>query len=339
MSYQNTACPSQRVLRWMPNVTQWLAALPKHEIRGPSLECTQLAWKWELTPPQHYPKPKRLKIPKTYRSNTAMMNNTKNNDTARDDHLEETDNIGVRDGGDELAKSGVLACHRTMVSTTPDVHSNSWGPVILPRQLRLTLHLSARHFLNASIASDAFDSTYQTHETTDGLQKTKNCKVHPNQLYQTEHHAFTTCSPACSPRVSTCLPLVHVFTTCSPRVYHVFTTCSPACSPRVSTCLPRVHHVFTTYSPACSPRVHHVFVHHVFVSPPRVHHVLPRVHHVFTTCTPRLHHVYHVYTTCSPRVALGLVNQVTERDEGVIDRDHISVHRHEARAFQCDRTT
>ena len=279
-----------------------------------------------------------------------------------DDHLEVTDKIGVRDGGDELAKFGVLACHRTMASTTPDLHSNPWGPVTLPRPLRLTLHLGARHFLNASIASDAFDSTYQTHETTDGLQSTKNCKVHPNQLHQTEHHAFTTCSlrvllrvPHVFPRVyhvfTTCLPRVHhVFTTCSPRVplrvphvFHVFTTCS-TCLPRIHLCSPRVHHhVFTT----CSPRVYHVFttcsprVHHVFTTcSPRVHHVFttcsPRVHHVFTTCSPRVHHVY---TTCSPRVALGLVNQVTERDEGVVDRDHIHVQRHEARAFQCDRTT
>ena len=116
-------------------------------------------------------------------------------------------------------------------------------------------------------------------------------------------------------------------TTRAPRVHHVF----PACSPRVSTCLPRVHHVSTT----CSPRVHH----HVFTT------CLPRVHHVFTTCSPRVHHVFttclphHVFTTCSPRVALGLVNQVTERDEGVVDRDHFYVERHEARASQCDRTT
>ena len=57
-------------------------SLPKHEIRGPSLKCTQLAWQWELTPPQHYPKLK-LKIPKSYRRNTAMMNETKNHDMAR----------------------------------------------------------------------------------------------------------------------------------------------------------------------------------------------------------------------------------------------------------------
>ena len=168
-----------------------------------------------------------------------------------DEHFEETDNISVRDGGDELAKF-CGACHRTVASTTPDLHSNPWGFVVF-RPLCLTLHLCARHFLNASIASDAFDSTYQTHETIDGLQSTKNCKIYPNQLHQTEHHAFTTCSPRVPcmlfPRVSTCSPRVpprvhHVFTTCSPRVHHVFTTCSP-----------RVHHVFTT----CSPRVHHVF--------------------------------------------------------------------------------
>ena len=171
----------------MPNVTQWLASLPKHEIRGPSLKCTQLAWKWELTPPQHYPKPKRLKIPKTYRSKHShderheeQRHGEEEEGKRVEDHLEVTDNIGVRDGGDELAKFGVLACHRTMASTTPDLHSNPWGLVTLPRPLRLTLHLGARHFLNASIASDAFDSTYQTHETTDGLQSTKNCKVHPN---------------------------------------------------------------------------------------------------------------------------------------------------------------
>ena len=144
----------------------------------------------------------------------------------------------------------VLACHRTVATTTPDLHSKPWGLVVLPRPLRLTLHLGARHFLNASIASDAFDSTYQTHETTDGLQNAKkNCKVHPNQLHQTEHH---------------------VFTTCLPRVHHVFTTCSPS-----------------------------------------------RVYHVFTTCSPR---VLHVCTMWSPRVALGLVNQVTERDEGGVEQ-------------------
>ena len=166
-----------------------------------------------------------------------------------------TDNIGVRDGGDELAKFVVLACHRTMATTTPDLHSKPWGLVVLPRPLRLTLHLGARHFLNASIASDAFDSTYQTHETTDGLQNAKNCKVHPNQLHQTEHHAFTTCSP-CSVPLPTCL---HVFPTCF-HVFpvHVFTTCLTTCSPRVyhvfTTCSPRVYHVFTT----CSLHVHHV---------------------------------------------------------------------------------
>ena len=211
----------------------------------------------------------------------------------------------------------------------------------LLRPLRLTLHLGARHFLNASIASDAFDSTYQTHETTDGLHKELQSPSKPTASDRTPrvHHVFTTCSPACFPRVSTCLPRVHhVFTTCSPRVHPVFTLRVPHVFP---TCLPRVHPVFTTYSPACSPRVYHVFT----TCLPRVHHVFttcfPRVHHVFTTClhhvcTPRVHHVY---TTCSPRVALGLVNQVTERDEGVVDRDHIYVQRHEARAFQCDRTT
>ena len=189
------------------------------------------------------------------------------------------------------------------------------GFVVLSRPLRLTLHLGASLF-NASIASDAFDSTYQNHETTDGLPSTKNCKVYPNQLHQTEHHAFTTCSsrvscmfPTCLHVSTTCLPRV---TTCSPRVYHVFhvfTTCSPRVHHVFITCSPRVHHVFTT----CSPRVHHVFitcsrVHHVFTtcSPrvttcsPRVHHVCtPRVHHVFTTCLPR---VYHVFTTCLPRI-------------------------------------
>ena len=151
--------------------------------------------------------------------------------------------------------------------------------------LCLTLHLCARHFLNASIASDAFDSTYQTHETIDGLQSTKNCKIYPNQLHQTEHHAFHHVFPACSPRV------YHVFTTCSSRVYHVFTTCSPLVHHVFTPCSPRVHHVFTT----CSPRVHHVFT----TCSPRVHHVftmcLPCVHHVYTTCSPRVHHVF---STC-----------------------------------------
>ena len=174
----------------------------------------------------------------------------------------------------------MLACHRTVASTTPDLHSNPWGLVVLPRPLRLTLHLGARHFLNASIASDAFDSTYQNHETTDGLQSTKNCKVYPNQLHQTEHHAFTTCSPRVPCMFPTCF---HVFTTCLPRVYHVFTTCSPRVHHVFTTCSPRVHHVFTT----CSPRVHHVFT------------TFTTFHHVFTMCTPRVHHVF---TTCSPRV-------------------------------------
>ena len=189
-----------------------------------------------------------------------------------------------------------------MATTTPDLHSNPWGLVVLPRPLRLTLHLGARHFLNASIASDAFDSTYQNHETTDGLQSTKNCKVHPNQLHQTEHHAFTTCSPRVPLRVSHVFPRVsHVFTTCLPRVHHVFTTCLP----RVTTCLPRVHHVFTT----CSPRVHHVFI----------------------TCSPRVHHLF---TTC--RTWFG--EPSNREDEGVVDRDHFYVQQHESRAFQCDRT-
>ena len=186
-----------------------------------------------------------------------------------------------------------------MASTTPDLHSNPWGLVVF-RPLCSTLHLCARYFLNASIASDAFDSTYQTHETTDGLQSTKNCKVYPKPTATDRtprvHHVFTTCS----------LHIPHVF----PHVYHVF-----------ATCLPRIYHVFTT----CLPRVYHVFTT-----------CSPRVHHVFTTCSPRVHHVF---TTCSPRVALGLVNQVTERDEGVVDREHFNVERHEARAFQCDRTT
>ena len=174
-----------------------------------------------------------------------------------------------------------------MAFTTPDLHSNPWGLVVLPEPLCLTLHSCARHFLNASIACDTFDSTYQTHETTDGLQSTQNCKVYPNHCISPNttrslrvHHVF----PACFPRVSTCLPRVHhVSTTCSPRVYHVFTTCSP----RVHPCSARVHSVFTT----CSRRVHHVFTT-----------CSPRVHHVFTTCLPCVHHVYttcyHVFSTC-----------------------------------------
>ena len=146
-----------------------------------------------------------------------------------------------------------------MASTTPDLHSNPWGLVVF-RPLCSTLHLCARYFLNASIASDAFDSTYQTHETTDGLQSTKrtaksiqtNCNRPNTTRSPRVHHVF----PACSSRVSTCLPRVHhVSTTCSPRVHHVFTTCSPRVYHVFTTCSPRVHHVFTT----CSPRVHHVF--------------------------------------------------------------------------------
>ena len=232
----------------MPNVTQWLASLPKHEIRGPPLKCTQLAWKWELTPPQHYPKTQESQDTENEQKQHShdeqhqeQRHGEEEEGKRVDDHLEVTDKIGVRDGGDELAKFGVLACHRTMASSTSDLHSNPWGPVTLPRPPRLTLHLGARHLLNASIAFDAFDSMYQTQETTDGLQSTKNCKVYPNQLQQTEHHAFTTRSPRVPCMFLTCF---HMFTTCSARVYHVFTTC-----------LPRVHHVFTT----CSPRVHHVF--------------------------------------------------------------------------------
>ena len=208
-----------------------------------------------------------------------------------------------------------------MAFTTPDLHSNPWGLVVLPEPLCLTLHSCARHFLNASIASDTFDSTYQTHETTDGLQSTQNCQVYPNHCIRPNttrsprvHHVFS----ACFSRVSTCSPRVyHVFTTCSPRVYHVFTTCSPRVQHVFTTCSPRVQHVFTP----CSPRVHDVFttcsrrVHHVFTT------CSPRVHHVFTMCTPRVHHVL-------PRVlyvSSGLVNQVTEKDEGVVDRDHFYV--------------
>ena len=190
-----------------------------------------------------------------------------------------------------------------MAFTTPDLHSNPWGLVVLPEPLCLTLHSCARHFLNASIASDTFDSTYQTHETTDGLQSTQNCKVYPNHCISPN----TTRSPRVSCMFPTCVPRVyHVFTTCLPRVYHVFTTCSPRVQHVFTPCSPRVHDVFTT----CSPRVHHVFTT-----------CSPRVHHVFTMCTPRVHHVL-------PRVlyvSFGLVNQGTERDEGVVDRDHFYV--------------
>ena len=133
---------------------------------------------------------------------------------------------------------------------------------------------------DTSIASDAFDSTYQSHETIDGLQSTKNCKVHPNQLHQTDHHAFTTCSSRVPLRVPHVFPRVyHVFTTCLPRVHHVFTTCLPHVHHMSTTCSPRIYHVFTT----CSPRVYHVFTT-----------CSPRVYHVFTTCSPRVHHVWHL---------------------------------------------
>ena len=46
-----------------------------------------------------------------------------------DEHLEETDNNSVRDGGDELAKICV-ACQRTVAPTTPDLPSNLWGLVV-----------------------------------------------------------------------------------------------------------------------------------------------------------------------------------------------------------------
>ena len=149
-----------------------------------------------------------------------------------------------------------------MASTTPDLHSNPWGLVILPRRC-VDIALGARHFLNASIASDASDSTY--HKELQSPTKPTASDRTPRV-----HHVFTTCS----------LHVPHVF----PRVYHVFTTCLPRVHHVFTTCLPRVHHVFTT----CSPRAHHVFTT-----------CSPRVYHVFTTCSPR---VYHVYTTCTPRV-------------------------------------
>ena len=111
----------------------------------------------------------------------------------------------------------------------------------------LTLHLCARHFLNASIASDA--STPRT-KTTRPLMACRARELQslskPTASDRTPrvHHVFTTCVP----RVH------HVFTTCSPRVHHVFTTCSPRVHHVFTTCSPRVHHVFTT----CSPRVLYV---------------------------------------------------------------------------------
>ena len=50
LSCQNTTCPHERVPRWLPTVTQWLACLPEHEIQRPSLKCTRLGQQWELTP-------------------------------------------------------------------------------------------------------------------------------------------------------------------------------------------------------------------------------------------------------------------------------------------------
>ena len=195
----------------------------------------------------------------------------------------------------------MLACHRTVVSTTPDLHSNPWGFVVLTRPLRLTLHLGASLF-NASIAFDALDPRTKTTRPLMACQAQRTAKSNQtncNKPNTTRSARVLHVCPACSPRVSTCLPRVyHVSTTCSPRVHHVFTTCSRRVHHVFTTCSPRVHHVFTT----CSPRVHHVFT----TCSPRVHHVFttcsPRVHHVFTTCSPRVHHVsarvHHVFTTC-----------------------------------------
>ena len=181
-----------------------------------------------------------------------------------------------------------------MVSTTPDLHSNPWGFIVLTRPLRLTLHLGVS-LSNASMAFDAFDPRTKTTKPLMACQAQRTAKSKPkptatNRTPRVQHVFFYVC-PACSPRVSTCLPRVyHVSTTCSltcaPRVHHVFTTCSPRVHHVFTTCSPRVHHVFTT----CSPRVHHVFS----TYSPRVHHVFT---HVLTTCSPC---VYHVYTTCSP---------------------------------------
>ena len=141
-----------------------------------------------------------------------------------------------------------------MVSTTPDLHSNPWGFVVLTRPLRLTLHLGASLF-NASIAFDALDPRTKTTRPLMACQAQRTAKSNQtncNKPNTTRSARVLHVCPACSPRVSTCSPRVyHVFTTCSPRVHHVFTTCSP----RVSTYSPRVHHVLTT----CSPCVHHVY--------------------------------------------------------------------------------
>ena len=253
----------------MPNVTQWLASLPKHEIRGPSLKCTQLAGTDATTTLSKSQASQDTEIVQKQHSHDERHQEQRHGEEEEgrqvDDHLEVTDNIGVRDGGDELAKFGVLACHRRMASTTPDLHSNPWGLVVLPRPLRLTLHLGARHFLNASIASDAFDSrtkhtrplmACRAQRTAKSIQT--NCIRPITTRSPRVHHVFPCVFATC----------FHVFTTCSLRVYHVFTTC-----------LPRVYHVFTT----CSPRVYHVFTT-----------CSPRVYHVFTTCSPRVHHVSHL---------------------------------------------
>ena len=273
----------------MPNVTQWLVSLPKHEIRGPSLKCIQFTWQWELTPPEHFKTQasqdtENVQKEHSHDERHQEPRHSEEEEGKRvDEHLEETDNINVRDGGDELAEFCV-ACHRTVASTTPDLHSNPWGLVVYSTAV-FDIVFMCQALSNSSIASD----TYQTHETTDGLQSTKNCKVYPKQLHQTEYHAFTTCSPRVSCMFPTCFHVFttcfHVCTTCSPRVYHVFTTCSPRVYHVFTTCSLRVHHVFTT----CSPRVHHVFTT-----------CSPRVHHVFTTCLPCVHHVrvHHVFSTC-----------------------------------------
>ena len=133
----------------------------------------------------------------------------------------------------------ILCClHRTVVSTTPDLHRKLWGLsfstavfdialmcqiFFLTSQQRLT-HSIPRIKTPRPLMACRARRTAKSNQT--------NCN-RPNTV-------FTTCSlhvPHVFPHV------YHVFTTCLSCVYHVFTTCSP-----------RVHHVFTT----CSPRVYHV---------------------------------------------------------------------------------
>ena len=146
-----------------------------------------------------------------------------------DEHLEETDNNSVRDGGDELAKFCV-ACHRTVVLIL-QIYTATHG-VLSFFDRCLTLHLCALTFsltlfLFSSLTKRLTRSTPRT-KTTRPLMACRaqriaksnqtNCNRPNTTRAPRVHHVFS----ACSPRVS---HVYHVFTTCLPRVHHVFITC------------------------------------------------------------------------------------------------------------------